>query len=96
MASHKTPPESARAVHNPWAYIEFDRYAWFTILALVGVVLNIHKSWWCFLIWSITNFVFALKNFRAWRKFHDGYFFYQGCLFTIYWLLAIWGIISWT
>jgi len=60
----------------------------FTILSLIGVVLNIHKRKECFYVWTFTNGVWAVYDFKigAWE---------QGVLFSCYFVLAIWGVIKW-
>jgi nicotinamide riboside transporter PnuC len=57
-------------------------------LSLVGVVLNIHKRRECFYIWAMTNAAWAIYNF--WIGVPA-----QGTLFSVYWVLAIWGIVKW-
>lgn len=61
---------------------------WILILSLIGVVLNIKKKRICFLIWMITNLSWCIVDF------HKG-IPAQGCLFGVYFLLAIWGWMSW-
>ena len=36
-----------------------------TIASIVGVVLNIKKHRLCFLIWAITNFMWAIVDYQA-------------------------------
>lgn len=62
---------------------------WILVVAsLIGVVLNIKKNKFCFVIWLFTNFAWAIidfyKNIPA-----------QGVLFLIYAGLAIWGLVEW-
>ena len=59
-----------------------------TILALIGVVLNIKRKRACFYIWLFTNAAWAVVDFYKGIPA-------QGILFTIYTALAIWGIIEW-
>jgi len=59
-----------------------------TILALTGVVLNIKKKIACFYIWFFTNASWAVIDFYKGIPM-------QGILFTIYTVLAIYGIIEW-
>lgn len=59
-----------------------------TILALVGVVLNIKKRVECFYIWFVTNSSWAVIDF--YKDIPA-----QGILFTIYTGLAIYGILEW-
>ena len=66
-----------------------DLFYWVvTAAALVGVVLNIRKDSRCFMIWAFTNAAFALETwiYGAWN---------MTVLFSIYFVLAIWGLISW-
>ncbi len=60
-----------------------------TILALVGVVLNIKKYVACFWIWLVTNISWAVVDFYKGIPF-------QGVLFTIYAGLAVYGIWEWS
>ena len=67
-----------------------DIIAYFaTALSLVGVILNIHKSVWCFRIWAFTN---------TWWMIYDIYkqAYAQALLFAVYVALAIYGLIKWT
>jgi len=59
-----------------------------TIVSLIGIILNIKKKKSCFVLWIITNGCWAVYDFKigAWE---------QGVLFTVYFLLAIWGIMEW-
>jgi nicotinamide riboside transporter PnuC len=59
-----------------------------TALSLAGVILNIKKKKSCFIIWAFTNFSWAIVDFRA--GLHA-----QSALFTIYFCLAVWGLIEW-
>lgn len=59
-----------------------------TIMALVGVVLNIEQDTRCFFIWGFTNAAFAVRTY-----FLGAY--EMTVLFTIYFVLAIVGIIRW-
>jgi nicotinamide riboside transporter PnuC len=59
-----------------------------TFISLIGVVLNILKKRSCFLIWIVSNTVWAVIDFRKDIPA-------QGCLFTIYVILAIWGWLAW-
>ena len=72
----------------------FDTNAWFTIwtgvltvLALIGVVLNIKKQVSCFYIWLVTNASWAVIDFYKEIPM-------QGLLFSIYTCLAVYGIIE--
>lgn len=70
---------------NNWTWII---YWTITIVALVGVVLNIEQDSRCFLIWGFTNAAFAVRTY-----FLGAY--EMTVLFSIYFLLAIVGIIRW-
>lgn len=59
-----------------------------TVLSLIGVILNIRKNHNCFYIWAVTNATWAFIDFSANIPA-------QGVLFTIYFLLALWGIWEW-
>ena len=59
-----------------------------TGLALIGVVLNIHKNSLCFVFWIITNAFWCIYDYHK-----D--MFAQSFLFFVYFLLAIWGLIKW-
>ncbi|MBI4708223.1 MAG: hypothetical protein HY761_09935 [Candidatus Omnitrophica bacterium] len=57
-------------------------------LSLFGVVLNIYKRKECFYIWGITNAGWAIYDFMIGAVA-------QGALFSVYFVLAIWGIWKW-
>ncbi|MGE4268216.1 MAG: nicotinamide mononucleotide transporter [Deferribacterales bacterium] len=59
-----------------------------TILSVVGVVLNIHKSQWCFAVWCGTNAGWAIIDYRAGL-------YQQAALFVLYFALSLWGLIKW-
>jgi nicotinamide riboside transporter PnuC len=59
-----------------------------TVAALIGVVLNIQKKQSCFYIWFVTNVSWAVIDFNKGIPM-------QGLLFSIYAILAVWGIYSW-
>ena len=59
-----------------------------TLLALIGVVLNIKKNKACFYIWLFTNASWAVVDFYKEIPM-------QGFLFTVYTVLAVWGILEW-
>ncbi len=59
-----------------------------TILALIGVILNIKKKRICFYIWVVTNTSWAIVDFYKGIPM-------QGLLFTVYTGLAVWGIFEW-
>lgn len=59
-----------------------------TILSIIGVILNIYKNKYCFIIWAITNF--------SWFVVDLYYGIYsQAVLFLVYFFLAIFGLIKW-
>lgn len=60
-----------------------------SILALIGVWLNIKKRVACFWIWSFTNAVWTYVDFK-----HGIYA--QAALQAVYFLLAIYGIYKWS
>lgn len=67
----------------------FEIYTYFlTVLALIGVVLNIKKKIACFYIWLFTNASWAVVDFYKGIPA-------QGILFTIYTGLAVCGILEW-
>lgn len=59
-----------------------------TVLAIVGVVLNIHKKRLCFYIWFVTNSSWAVIDFYKGIPM-------QGLLFVVYTGLALYGIVKW-
>lgn len=59
-----------------------------TALSIVGVIANIYKRSWCFLVWAFTNAAWAVIDFR-----HGLYA--QSALFTVYFALAIFGLYKW-
>lgn len=66
-----------------------SKISWFvSFLALLGVVLNIHKSKYCFHIWSGTNLFFCIYDYTIGATA-------QAALFAIYFVLALWGIWEW-
>lgn len=59
-----------------------------SLISLVGVVLNIYKLRACFVLWLITNAVWAIVDFSHGITS-------QGALQTVYCALAVWGILKW-
>ena len=59
-----------------------------TVISLIGVVLNIQKNPWCFVLWIGTNATWACIDFYHGLP-------EQGAMFVIYFLLAIYGLIKW-
>lgn len=67
----------------------FGIFTWIlTAGAITGVILNIKKKRICFYIWAVTNASWAIVDFYKGIPA-------QGFLFTVYFGLAIWGIIEW-
>ena len=67
----------------------FTLFSWIlTALSLWGVILNIHQNRRCFYIWTFTNASWAVVDYNAGL-------ISQGVLFTIYTILAIWGLYKW-
>jgi hypothetical protein len=60
-----------------------------TILSLIGVIANIYKKKWCFMIWVFTNGFWCIWDFK-----HGLYS--QSALFLVYFCLSIWGLIKWS
>jgi nicotinamide riboside transporter PnuC len=58
------------------------------IMSIAGVVLNIYKNKYCFVIWMITNFSWMIIDF------YKG-IYSQAFLFLIYFILAVYGFIKW-
>lgn len=58
------------------------------ILSLIGVILNIRKNRFCFVIWVGTNFAWAIIDF------YEG-IPAQGVLFLVYGGLALYGLYAW-
>jgi nicotinamide mononucleotide transporter len=59
-----------------------------TILSIVGVILNIYKNKWCFIIWAATNLAWMIVDYR--------YEIYsQAALQAVYLVLAVWGLWKW-
>lgn len=59
-----------------------------TGVSILGVILNIHKVRWCFYLWAFTNSCWAIVDF-----YYEIYA--QAALFTVYFCLAIWGLLRW-
>ena len=60
-----------------------------TALSIVGTVLNIRKKRSGFVLWAFCNFAWALVDFEAGLAS-------QAALFGAYFVLALWGWVSWT
>lgn len=59
-----------------------------TVFSILGVVLNIYKNKYCFIIWAVTNFSWMCVDF--YYKIYS-----QAFLFLVYFCLAIFGLIKW-
>jgi len=59
------------------------------IMSATGVVLNIYKNKWCFVLWGITNLFWTIFDFIIGA-------YAQSALFAFYFGLAIWGLIKWS
>ena len=64
-------------------------YTWIiTIFSIIGVILNIYKSKYGFVIWIFTNLSWMIYDF------YKG-IYSQAFLFFIYFILAIFGCVKW-
>jgi hypothetical protein len=71
------------------AIFYFLGFKWFTSFwSLIGVYINIRKIKYCFIIWAFTNFAWAVIDFKQGLP-------EQGTLFSIYFILAIYGLVKW-
>lgn len=59
-----------------------------TIAAVVGNVLNIYRSRWCFVVWALTNVCFFTHNVMIGE-------YAQAALFMVYFGLSVWGWVAW-
>jgi nicotinamide riboside transporter PnuC len=59
-----------------------------TILSIIGVILNAHQDRRCFYLWMVTNTSWAAVDF------YKG-IYAQGVMFSLYTLLAVWGLYKW-
>ncbi len=59
-----------------------------TGFSIIGVVANIYKKRWCFIVWTATNFSWMVVDF-----IHGLYS--QAVLFLVYFVLAIYGWFRW-
>ena len=67
-----------------------------TALSLVGVILNIYKQPACFLIWTGTNFCWALITLGVARgRLKPTAVLPMFPLYCIYFALAWWGFLKW-
>lgn len=60
-----------------------------SLVALVGVVLNIRKHVACFYVWACTNAVWVYADLE--HGLHA-----QATLMAVYFVLSLWGIWRWT
>ena len=60
-----------------------------TGFSILGTVLNIYHNKTCFYIWALTNISWIIIDFRAG-------IYSQAALMTVYFFLAIWGIVKWS
>lgn len=59
-----------------------------TVFSIIGVILNIYKKKYCFMIWAMTNFAWMVIDYRAGL-------YSQSLLFAVYFMLAIYGLWKW-
>ena len=59
-----------------------------TSISITATVANVYKCSWCFAGWILTNSLWAIHHYKK-RQYQ------QACLFGVYFLLAVWGFISW-
>jgi nicotinamide riboside transporter PnuC len=59
-----------------------------TLLSIIGVVLNIYKNKYCFVIWAVTNFAWMVIDFQIGL-------YSQSFLFAVYFVLALFGLYKW-
>lgn len=59
-----------------------------TLASIIGTIANIFKKRWCFIIWLVTNSLWAVIDFCAGL-------YAQSFLFVICVILAIWGLWQW-
>jgi len=59
-----------------------------TVFSIVGVVLNINHRREGFAVWMLTNASWAVIDFMHGLPA-------QGCLFLVYFVLAVWGYFKW-
>ena len=67
----------------------FDKLSWiFTFFAVMGSLANIEKLWWSFAIWTVCNVYFIIHNLVRKEKA-------MTCLFFVYLIISLWGLIKW-
>lgn len=59
-----------------------------TGLSLIGVIANIYKKRWGFLVWMVTNSIWCIYDYYIGA-------YAQSFLFLTYFILAIWGWFKW-
>ena len=59
-----------------------------SLIALAGVILNVKRNRWGFALWIATNAVWAVVDLKAGL-------YAQAALMAVYWVLAVWGFVSW-
>lgn len=59
-----------------------------TLAAVVGNVLNVRRSRWCFIVWAVTNTCFICHNLAIGE-------YAQAALFGVYLALSVWGWFAW-
>jgi len=60
-----------------------------SVIALIGVWLNIRKDKRCFILWAGTNFFWCIYDYALGATA-------QSALFLFYFLLSIYGLWEWT
>jgi len=56
--------------------------------SVVGTIANIKQKWWGFAIWMVTNGAWVIIDILTGA-------YAQAAMFSIYFGLAVWGMISW-
>jgi nicotinamide riboside transporter PnuC len=80
----------SRGLRSGLAHDEEALMYWIvSVAALIGVVLNIRKHVACFYVWSCTNAAWCYADFE--HGLHA-----QGALMSVYFVLSLWGIWTWT
>lgn len=59
-----------------------------TMVALLGVVLNVKKQPVCFVLWCGSNLTFTIINLYQNR-------YYEVVLFSVQFVIAVWGLHEW-
>ena len=66
-----------------------DNASWIiAALSIVGVILNIKKNKFCFVIWAGTNGFWTAYDYSIGA-------YAQAALFGVYFTLALWGLWEW-